>query len=335
MKSLFKSIILFCAFLVSHANIGQSIKLKTVVEHFTNSRCSVCASRNPGFYAALAKRPDVLHIAYHPSSPYSTCLFSTQNKLENDARTKYFDLYGGTPSFTINGEIKNSTEVQNVSIYNQYDNKTSPLAVNVSLVPDAISNDSLRVNVVISAVAGHNLSNLSLYVPMIEDTVFYNAPNNEKQHYDVFRKSFTGANPISFIVPKLGESPYTFSKTIAKNSIWNLVRLSAIAIIADNDKKIVQVDQSPLFNPFIVSSTSGNLVQRPIITITPNPTTSYLEVKIEGLDILGNYFISNTLGHQMISGLITENVIKVDVTSFPQGMYFLHIGNQAKTFIKI
>nr|MBK9652878.1 hypothetical protein [Bacteroidota bacterium] len=71
---------------------------KTVlVEHFTNTWCSICASKNPAMYQTLSNYPQVLHIAFHPSSPYPGCVFNVQNMAENDARANYYNAYGGTP----------------------------------------------------------------------------------------------------------------------------------------------------------------------------------------------------------------------------------------------
>jgi hypothetical protein len=50
---------------------GQVAK-KIIVEHFTNTKCSICASRNPGFHTNLSANPTVQSISIHPSSPYST-----------------------------------------------------------------------------------------------------------------------------------------------------------------------------------------------------------------------------------------------------------------------
>src|SRR6185436_4956285 len=78
---------------------------KTVVEHFTNTKCSVCAARNPGFNANLNHQANVIRLAIHPSSPYSGCLLYNQNATDNDARTNYYGVYGGTPRLVINGNV--------------------------------------------------------------------------------------------------------------------------------------------------------------------------------------------------------------------------------------
>ncbi len=61
-------------------NISNAQNQSVLVEHFTNTLCSICASRNPGFYQNLQSQQDVLHIAYHPSSPYAACVLNKQNR---------------------------------------------------------------------------------------------------------------------------------------------------------------------------------------------------------------------------------------------------------------
>src|SRR5947209_5088976 len=78
-----------------------------VIEHLTNSACSICASKNPAFYQTLSgySYPQVLHLSIHPSSPHPNCFFSQQNPTENDARTMYYNAFGYTPVIVINGQV--------------------------------------------------------------------------------------------------------------------------------------------------------------------------------------------------------------------------------------
>lgn len=87
------------------SSLFAQVPRNIIVEHFTNTKCSVCASRNPGFQTNLNAHPDVRQISIHPSSPYSTCLLSQQNTVDNDARTNYYGVYGGTPRLVINGTV--------------------------------------------------------------------------------------------------------------------------------------------------------------------------------------------------------------------------------------
>ena len=304
---------------------SQSAPKKVVVEHFTNTRCSVCASRNPGFYNALDQKQNVLHIAYHPSSPYSNCLFSTQNKAENDARTKYYDLFGGTPTFTINGVERSSSAVQSSSVYAPFENQTSPISVDIGISPSG--SDSIGVFVEIKAVAAHSLGNLLLYIPMIEDTVFYNAPNGEKQHYDVFRKSFTGPNSISFIAPVFGGSSYIYTSKVAKNQLWNLKRLSAITIISGPDKTVIQSEQSDLYSDVVSSVSNENIKSDLRLTLFPNPTLGSLIVSVDMSLIGKSYSIYNLQGSILKTDVIYLKETDIDVSYLPTGHYILNVSN--------
>jgi len=105
MKRFYLSLVALLSFTYSEAQISQ----KVIAEHFTNTKCSVCASRNPGLIQNFVSNPDVLHISIHPSSPYATCIFNQHNKTENDDRTKYYGLYGSTPRLAINGNVQASS----------------------------------------------------------------------------------------------------------------------------------------------------------------------------------------------------------------------------------
>ena len=322
---------------VSQVSNAQAIVRKTLVEHFTNTKCSICASRNPGFYAALPQNPNVLHVAYHPSSPYNTCLFSMQNKSENDARTKHYGLFGGTPTFAINGVQKSSSDVQDVNVYGPFQNQTSPFKINIFLSP--LSNDSIKVMVEIKAVSQHNHTTLSLYVPLVEDTVFYAAPNGENKHYDVFRKSFTGINPINFAAPVMDGSPYIYTSKIAKNSLWNLKRLSAMGIVSAIDLSVVQVEQSDLYKETLSSSVNESLNDIQRLTIYPNPALNTIQINAN-VDISGNqYDMYNSMGKIVKSGIITHHEIVIDIDELPTGLYVMKIGKAinsvSKSFLKL
>ena len=332
-------LILFVFFLQVNIISAQSVPKKVIVEHFTNTRCPICASNNPGFYAALDNKPNVLHIAYHPSSPYSTCLFSTQNKSENDARTNFYGVYGGTPVFVVNGDTKYSSEVQSATIYQSYENQGSPLSININISP--ATNDSISVLVSIKAVMAHNLSNLSLYIPLTEDTVFYNAPNGENKHYDVFRKSFTGSQPVPLTPPGLGGNPVTFSYRIAKKSDWNLKRLAAIAIITDMCKKVVQAASSDLYSETVSATFNENLNSTNLLTIYPNPAFNTIQMKTE-LNLTGyTYAILNSLGQLIGKGSFSTSDYQIDIRQLPSSLYRIRLENKesgvafSKSFIKL
>ena len=325
------TISVLCLFNLS-TTYSQSAPKKVVVEHFTNTRCSVCASRNPGFYSALDQNSDVIHVAFHPSSPYSTCLFSTQNKVENDARTNWYGLFGGTPTFAINGSPKNINEVSNASVYQDFKGKTTPISLSVSIKP--FGSDSIEVNTIIKSVVNHNLSNLQLYVILAEDTVFYNSPNGEKIHRDVFRKSFTGSNPLTIILGNQEGNQYTYSKKIGKNSLWNLKRCYAIAMLHEVNKSMVQAGVSSLFGE-IISAIDEELRAQNNLVLYPNPTYDILNISLLNNEVINYLEVFDDFGKIMTKRSINENTTILEFTNLAAGFYIIKCGtSEGRTYFK-
>ena len=132
---------------------AQGVPQTVLVEHFTNTRCSVCFSRNPGFYANLRQQPaTTLHLAYHPSSPYRLCAFSQQNPTENDARTNYYGIYGATPRLVLNGSvIPIGANYADPALFTPFQGQTSPLSIQVALAPQGP--DSIAATIQVQTIA--------------------------------------------------------------------------------------------------------------------------------------------------------------------------------------
>ena len=320
--------------LLAATTFAQVVPKAVLVEHFTNTRCSVCASRNPGFYANLVLQPaNTLHIAYHPSSPYSNCLFSTQNQEENDARTVFYDIYGGTPRLVINGTvISNSQNYGAASMFTPFQGQTSPISVTVDL--SANSSDSITATVHITSEVANSLSSLTLYLPLQQDTIVYDAPNGEPKHFDVFRQSFTGGNPIAISLNTAAGGTVTVVKTIAKNPNWTPTRLYAIAIVQDADKQLVQAAASPNFNNQVISATETLPTDQ--VAIYPNPVSNTLQISGISAANIRSVLIFNSFGSVVATGTSAS----ISVEGLPSGVYWLQIRAnagiyQAVKFVKM
>jgi hypothetical protein len=238
MKNVFTSLLLFFA-----VSIIAQVPKNVVVEHFTNSRCSTCASRNPGFFTNLNNQPNVIHLAIHPSSPYSNCIFSQHNPIENDARTNYYGIFGGTPRIVVQGAaIPAATNYGTASIFTSQAGQMSPFTVRTDLT---VSGGQVTVSVVVKTEATHNFTDLKLFAAIAEDTIFYNAPNGENEHFNVFRKSVFETNGKT-IQPSMtvGDS-VVFTQTLTFDNTWNMNRLESIAILQEvGNKAVVQAATS-------------------------------------------------------------------------------------------
>jgi hypothetical protein len=147
--------ILFLVMLALAYTSSAQVQKTVLVEHFTNSRCGVCANKNPGLYQNLASHPDVLHIAFHPSAPYASCIFSQYNPVENDNRTKFYSIYGGTPWIVINGQVQSSgTNFGNPALFDPFYGETTPFSLYIKEF--RYEEDNIRIEVTLRSVSFHN-----------------------------------------------------------------------------------------------------------------------------------------------------------------------------------
>lgn len=262
-----KYLLLFLPFF-TQAQVAKTI----LVEHFTNTRCGVCAGQNPSFYANLANNSQVKHVSYHPSSPYTSCLFSQHNPSENDARTNFYGLYGSTPRLAIQGaNISNSPNpFQNANLYNSYEGQTSAFSLKTE---QRKTTDSIFLRVLVKTVSTSSLTSLRLYAGAAEDTVFYSAPNGESIHHDVFRKSFFGLNGL-IINPaaNIGDS-VVFESKLAKNNAWNFNRIFTYAILQNaTTRALEQANFSKPSDNSLITNTNAIEENDDLVQVFPNPS---------------------------------------------------------------
>jgi hypothetical protein len=302
----------------ANAQVPQNV----LVEHFTNTWCSVCASRNPGFYTNLNRYPQVLHIAYHPSSPYVSCPLSMHNPTENDARTNFYGLYGSTPRFAIGGTaLSISTNVNDSTIYTSQLGKTTSFALNVSLTP--VGTDSLQARVAIVKADTSSLTGLTLYGAVVEELLTFAARNGENNHHDVFRKAIWGSAPVAVTAPSAVGDSVVYTKRIAYNALWTKNQLYAMAILQQPDKKIVQANRS---TNLPATSSVPAMQQSRAISLYPNPATGklYLQgattlpVTIQIVDMKGAVALTTT---------ITATTQAIDISLLSNGTYIARIND--------
>lgn len=315
--------LLFLVLLVNTAK--AQVPKKTIVEHFTNSKCSICASRNPGLNANLNANPQVERISIHPSAPYSTCFLSQQNTIDNDARTNYYNIYGSTPKLLINGTlISTSQNYADAAIFTPFISSTN---FNIQIKQFAIGNDSLRSEIIIKRVAmGTPNGNANLFAALVEDTVFGNGGNGENLHFNVMRKSLFLPQGESISLPvNIGDS-LVLNKTSVFNSIWNHHRMRTVAILQEELSK--QLIQSELSSTEQIV-TSASLLEKDInniIMVYPNPSNRYITVKLPGMNS-HTVEIYNTLGKLILSSNFNEQE-RIDISNLSNGVYLLRAYNE-------
>lgn len=225
-------------FLVFNTTTDAQVLRNVLIENFTNTRCSICASRMPGFYNNIKSQSQIIQVAYHPSSPYSSCLLSQHNVVENDARTNFYGIYGGTPRVMVNSVNVSSSDLTNPSIYQSQLNKMSSFDIIVSQI---VLIDTIVSRFSIKKIAPYSATKFIWYGILVEDTIFYNAPNGEKQHYNVFRK-----NVINQTIDLINiNDSVVFEVKTKKHADWQLNRMQTISWVTETmNKEPLQVAKS-------------------------------------------------------------------------------------------
>ncbi|MFY0673304.1 MAG: T9SS type A sorting domain-containing protein [Bacteroidia bacterium] len=319
MKSLITSFFVFLSFIVF-----SQTERNVIVEHFTNTNCSVCGSRNPKLHSNLANsNSDVIHISYHPSRPYNDCKLNNHNGAENDDRTKFYDIYGSTPQIVIQGETKPRANFDNTGLFDDYKGK---LASFNSKTTFEMGDDSMYVKVVLMSEITTDWTSVKLAVMAVEDTVNYKGRNSETVHYNVFRKSFTGVEGVSTkSVIEFGDSAVYFY-AIAISNEWITEQMSTITIIQNTANK--SIEQAEKGKKGRVQKTVGLSNSANKIGIFP----TLVNDKISILSADRNAFEIYNLNGKLIQNGIATNTITLD--NLEKGMYILKLQNVNGTSIQ-
>lgn len=321
MKNVFTGLFLFFAM-----TMVAQVQKNVVVEHFTNSRCGICANRNPGLFSNLNNNPNVIHLAIHPSSPYSSCIFNQHNVAENDGRTNYYNIYGGTPRIVVQGQVQSaSVNFGSATLFTSQAGQTSPFTVRTDV---QISGGQATVEVVVKTEATHNYSTLSLFTALAEDTIFYNAPNGENEHYNVFRESVFEVDGKAITPATMIGDSVVFSETIMVSNDWDVNRILGISILQETgSKEVVQASTSrnQIFTsvenietaPFQVYSVNNQVIFR------ADKTGSTYQVQV--FDLQGHmlHYLNSTCQEQWT------------FDNLPTGVYPIRIQSEDKVWSKL
>ena len=326
MKKIQYPLFIFFFFFSVNQSFAQVPK-NIMVEHFTNTRCSICANRNPQFFQNLEDQanPSIFHIAYHPSSPYGNCLFSMHNPSENDGRTNYYNNYGSTPKLVLQGvKLPATIGFGDPAMFTPYLNQTAPLSIDIDQQKSATSID---VTIHVTAEEAHSLGELSLLVGLAEDTVFYASPNGEPEHYNVFRKAFTAVEGTAFTPSSVVGTTESVSFSTPVSVDWDLSRMFTFVVLQDPATK--EIIQSQIIAPsasstILTSIDEVNTLEG--LSIFPNPTENFTTIQLQS-DKTTTAKVFNLLGEIVLERNFTQK-IELNLSSFASGTYFLEIENE-------
>lgn len=305
----------------------QQVPQAIVVEHFTNSHCGVCAGRNPGMFNTLATLPDVIHVAYYPSAPYSGCQINQMAKSENDARTNFYGIYGSTPRIVVQGSPVNpSTNYADANLYTQHQGKFTSFAMNMSAWQSSATTASISLT--IKKVDTSSLTDVKLYGVLVQDTLYFTALNGENYHYNLLRTPIWDASARSITLPTNVGDSIVMTQTVNINSSWgDASRLYSVAILQQDNKQLIQATRS---NKLQHPTGTNNITGVNNIDIYPNPANDQLT--INGLNNTPTTItimnVNGSVINQISSNTATQ---QIDVSALSKGLYIIKISSKEQT----
>lgn len=308
-----KSISVFFVTVLTVLNCLAQIPMTSIVEHFTNTSCSICAANNGSIYSAINNHPGVLHISFHPSSPYSNDYFNQQNMIENDARTVFYNVFGGTPRLALNGLPISYTT------FNTALDDASTLTSNYqfTISQTQITVDSFRVHTVITKIATDNNTTALLFLGVSEDTIYHTTNNGETIHLNVFRKAITSVTGNSITLPlNIGDSVVN-NYGYKSGMVWNVNRLNTIGILQKSTLEVLNSAKSThAFNTTSVITNNSTTEVKNIFY--PNPVISDRLYLKEDVDEITAY---NLTGEKLLYSTFLSRGESISVQSLPAGVY--------------
>lgn len=329
MKNLFL-LLAFCC--VSAAVFAQALPKKYVfLEHFTNTKCPICASKNPAFYDLIQNYPDdVRHLAVHPPVPYNSCKVYLANPSENVARSAVYGI-DGTPRVALNGTLQAvSTPLLQATALQAALGQTSPIAITVAesgIFPTKTATITIHTYGAVPA------GNYKLFAAVADRTVDYASPNGEKVHHDVFRAMLPNINGEAISLPAVGGSAsYTYSYTFTAPGGWtsNYDSLYVLAFVQDATTKEV-LNTGTRFDPVFTGTDEAAAPQA--VRIAPNPATSEAWADLPGasVDRVEVYSIGGRLLRRLDER--QDERARVPVDGLSAGMYVLRLVGAEGIFV--
>ncbi len=325
-----KKLVFILAF-IGALQVQAQVPRKVVVEHFTNTYCSICASRNPGFYTNVNQHPDIVHLSYHPSSPYQQCPLNQHNKAENDARTQYYGIFGSTPRLVVQGSaISPGANYNSSALFDPFEGQTSSFSLSSEL---RFSSGNYNLDITLKRVAAGGPDSATLFAALYEDTVFMTSANGELNPKNVFRRSFAGANGFPsgvFALPEQVGDSLSFQLSLANQATWQEGHLFAAVLLQNPSTK--GIEQSSVSAPAEVPLSARQVEQAPI-SLYPNPWSEG-KLYLSGLKEETDFSLYTLEGKLLQSGKTRDGAL--ELAKMPAGLYVLRMQEKSvKLMVKI
>jgi len=317
----------------------ENNKRYVFLEHFTNTSCSICASRNPTFRSTILDEyqdMEVIHVEYHPSVPYSNDVFYVQNPDENEDRRNYYGVNGTPRLFVLGEQAPLGSQLLPLSTLEAVLGQTTAVEIDVQEIKNGTNR---TVNIDLNALENVPAGDWRLRVIVVERVIEQTTNNGETEHHNVFRKVLNTWEGSALSISAAAETQnLTFDYTLETD--WQDDQIYAIAFLQKDDtKEVLNVGSSWNKQQFV--GIDANTNQEISFALSPNPATDFLTIEYDrnlaNNSILEIYDVSGALvkTYKMAASQ-NENTIAIDELS--EGVYIAFLKNEnasvAKRFVK-
>ncbi|HMX40501.1 MAG TPA: T9SS type A sorting domain-containing protein [Saprospiraceae bacterium] len=303
----------------------QAVKRYVLIEHFTNSRCGICASKNPDFFALIGQpqnASEVHHLAIHPQYPYPNCEFHQANPSDNTARASLYGIQG-TPRVALNGTlIPASSTLLSQATLNSYMGQTSPLHLKVS---EAGSGSNRSVNVIARSVGNVPPGTYRMHIIIAEKLIAKTTPNGEKEHHNVLRDIISSSD----FTPAASGGTVELSASYTPNAGWNAAELYAIAFVQNIMTKEV-LNSGTRFDPAISAAEEAAPTS---LSIQPNPAHALAHAQINESEEVRQVEMFSASGQRsVLSFQQQQGSVEIPLHTLAPGMYVVKITTQQRVY---
>jgi hypothetical protein len=299
---------------------SQTVSRMLLLEGFSSSTCSPCASWNSVFNPwAVSNDANMNFIKYQVDFPGSGDPYFIQQTGDREAYYNVSsapDFYGDGSELTLTGAAGLTSAVnQEASKYAVFSISSNPTySGNVVTVP-------VTVNPYIT------LSGLTLHVAVCEKKTTGNiGSNGETEWHHVMMQMLPSSSGTT--VNFTDGTPYTntLTKNMTGTHVEEMSDLVAVVFIQDNTTK--EVLQSKTFNISLFQGVEKNVASD--VTIYPNPASDVLHIANAANS---NVVVCDILGKVVASASNITDDFNLDVSSLAKGNYIVKImnGNQVVT----
>ena len=320
----------FCCFTV--ALFAQALPKKYVfIEHFTNSRCGICASKNPAFYSLISQYPDdVRHLSVHLFVFYSNCLIYLGNPTENNTRTSLY-VVNGTPRVALNGALAPVTsQLLPSATLEAARNQKSPIGLRVQ---EGGNNPNKTVSITVTSYGAAPAGDYKIFAAVAESTVNYNSPNGESKHYDVFHAMLPNINGEAITLPAVGNSVtfnYSYTHDMPNGWTTNFDSLYVLAFVQNVDTKEI-LNTGTRFDPVFTGANEAAAPQS--IRLQPNPAREEASVFLPGerVERVEVFALDGRLVRAAAD--IQSELVRFSTVDFVPGIYLVKIVGEKGIYV--